>query len=361
MRKGRILHAGGRASGGLSHGRTKAFTLVELLVIMVLIALLAAILLPYLAQTVELAYRTMCQRNLRCLADALHTSEGEDATLPSPSGWVKVAAGRASKEILFCKADKREKPEVSTTGIEELYILQYHTNSKTNWDASFLTSILDGGGPAVNDPQIWAWYPAGGVHDTPKGEEWPPSYLPDLADNQAFIGVDNDSAIRITFGADILIECWEPPHKQYSRHWLMTGKGTPVHPLPDGASPDDEDDAELLRMWSRDFQQIDPRSPLRIGGAVHASYGMNGRIKPRKWGPQQFMLMDANNTYLDVDGEGNLETIWEGESGVAPRHYIGRRREVNVVCCDSSVRAMTLLELKREFDAITPRNRWNRR
>ena len=212
---------------------------------------------------------------------------------------------------------------------------------------SFLPSILGGGGATVSDPQIWAIYPAGGINDTPIADAdrpWTPGSIPDLAENQAFIGVDNDSAIRITFEEGrVLIECWTPIDKEYSRHWLMQGAGTPVSPLAEGQSPDDEDDREQLRMWSRDYQQIDPRSPYGIALSSRTSYGMNGLIEATNWGPGQFLLMDANQTRIDI-GTPNYEDILE--EVIQPRH-LGK---ANVTTVDGSVRPMSLLELEQEMD-----------
>lgn len=337
--------------------RGRGFTLVELVVVVSVIAAMVAILVPYFTQVFEITYSTMCQRNLKGLSDTLHTSQNPDMTVPTPASWVGTVVGRGGRELLRCLKGGTVTEVSHTIGMEalqDIYILQYHTASHSDWDASFLPSVLGAGGPAITDPQIWAWYPAGGVHDTPKGEDWPASYLPNLKENQAFIGVDNDSAILITFNrTEIIFECWEPPHKQYSRHWVMQGAGTPVHPLGEGQSPDDEDDKELLRMWSRDFQKIDPRSPFGLTCyAGDASYGMNGLIEATKWRPGQLMLMDANETIIDI-GTGNLEDIME--EVIAPRHM----GKVNVVTVGGSVTSMTLLELEQEMEKRD--NRWRSR
>jgi prepilin-type N-terminal cleavage/methylation domain-containing protein len=341
---------------------SKAFTLVELVVVVSVIAVLVTILVPYFSQVFEITYSTMCQHNLKGLSDILHTSENPDMTVPTPGSWVGTVVGRGGRDLLRClkggTATEEISHEVGMDALQDVYILQYHTSSQSDWDASFLPSILGAGGPAVDDPQVWAWYPAGGVHDAPKGEEWPAAYLPNFEEmrqkNQAFIGVDNDSGVLITFKrTEIIFECWEPPDKNYSRHWLMQGAGTPVHPLSDGQSPDDEDDKELLRMWSRDFQKIDARCPFGFSCIVgDASYGMNGLIEAANWRPGQLMLMDANETVIDI-GTGNFEDILE--EVVAPRHM----GKVNVVTVGGSVTSMTLLELEQEMEE--PDNRWRNR
>jgi hypothetical protein len=319
--------------------------------VIAVVALLVAIIVPYFGQIFEVAYKTMCQRNLKGLADTLHTSENPDMTVPSPDSWVGVAIGRGAEEILHCVNDHVERagsPKKGLEALEDFYILQYHTSSTNNRDTSFIPSILGAGGPAVQDNQIWSWYPAGGIHDSPKGETWPQQYLPDIKDNQAFIGVDNDSAMMITFGPTILLETWEPPPNNmggagHSRHWVMEGPGTPRYPLPHHETPEDDDDAEILHMFSLHYVQHDPRSPYGIKASAGASYGMNGLIDPRRWRPGQLMLMDANETRIDV-GTRNYEDIME--EVVLPRH-LGK---VNTVTVGGSVNTMSLMELEQELD-----------
>lgn len=63
-------------------GSGKAFTLVELLVVIALIAILAALLLPALARGKALAKRAYCQNNLRQLGLGLNMYAGDHAKFP---------------------------------------------------------------------------------------------------------------------------------------------------------------------------------------------------------------------------------------------------------------------------------------
>ena len=64
--------------------RKKAFTLVELLVVISIIAMLMAILLPSLGRAREQAERTVCMANLRSIGQGLHTyaNDNDDRLVP---------------------------------------------------------------------------------------------------------------------------------------------------------------------------------------------------------------------------------------------------------------------------------------
>ncbi len=338
-----VTHVGVGRKGG--RRGAPGFTLTELMVVVGVLALLAAMLLPYFHSVYAVMRKTSCQQNLHRISQALHT--GETTTLATGYSWPGRAVANASPEILFCMEDATPRNYIDPQfaleqGLADFYILQYHTNSTGNYDCSFLKDLL--AGAPVSDPQIWAIYPAGGVDQTPLGESWPDGSIPEVADNQAFIGIDNDSSVLITFGTTVRFEptlpgCYPAGH---SRHWVMKGEGTPLNPLPMGGSPEDEDDKVIVHLWGVDnSEELAPAVEYVIGSP--SSYGINALVGEKTWRPDQIMLMDAGDLVVDPE-----EYTWDElrEDIIRPRHM----GKANVVTCGGSVKAMTLDELEIEYE-----------
>jgi len=92
-------------------GHRKAFTLVELLVVIAVIGVLAALLLPALARGKELGRRTACASNLRqlVLATALYANDHEDQLPPRKltGGWpTQLKAAYDNPGILVCPNER---------------------------------------------------------------------------------------------------------------------------------------------------------------------------------------------------------------------------------------------------------------
>jgi len=352
----------GGAAGGERRGvaRRGAFTLVELMVVVSILALLVAILLPVFGRVFEVARDARCKNNLEKIAQALHASSnqnigvgstGGSLQIPTRAAWYNkvLAVTNNSAELLYCLSDERDAADLGQielaldTILKDVYVLQFHTGSTSSYDCSFITDLM--AGRPVSDPQVWAIYPAGNRYDAPKGEHWPAELIPDVQDNQIWIGIDNDAAVLFTF-ADTYIEIrpMDSTSHQYSRHWIMKGKGTPVHPLPGGVEPEDEDDTMLCHLWGWHVQSLD--SPVIISNTPPSSYGINSLLEQKRWDPAELYIMDANEVVVDV--------LKSELDDVRDRHYKRNRNgeivgKVNTVTVDGSVRTYTLEELQKEF------------
>lgn len=348
------------------------FTLVELLVVISIIVILVAVLLPTFRQAREIAHNATCQSNLNKIGTGMAThTANHNRSMPRPLGWIGAMASQGLGDVLVCpKDDVEEDPEDAS--LEDVYILQYPSQQKHTYFASYLSQALDSG--TVSDQQLRVWYPAKGMNNLP--EKWVSNgYVPDsLDENQAFVGLGNhfilSCGVLITFnGREIEVTSW--PNSEASggdnaggsRHWLMRGPGTPLSPLPlDADSAADEDDEELLRLWSPSAvprYTMDPRSPLTLGRET-ASYGMNAMVQGRDWSSRQILVTDACETVINV-GSGNNED--DLEEVLQPRHFRTDPDDpysgtLNVLTADGSVRSRTLDELQREYDE-SGHGRWN--
>ena len=124
--------------------RAKAFTLVELLVVIAVIALLMAILLPALQRVKRMAKAVVCQSNLRQwgLWYSMYTSDYDDKFFGYQGGgigssdWVGVMRPyyKDSNDVLLCPMAMKHKCERHA---EENYGgLYYHPGNKfSSWAA----------------------------------------------------------------------------------------------------------------------------------------------------------------------------------------------------------------------------------
>lgn len=353
------------AGGGRRRG---AFTLVELLTVMVVLSLLAAILLPSLNQAFELAYATLCRRNLKCLAQTMHgNSPDNPLTLPETTSWTHYAVQYGSAELLRCAKDDREFAN-EPVDLSDVYILQY--NHAHQWEAASVQAMIDwmNGGSTAVDPgsQIWVMSnrpSSNGFHAfnalVPDIVSRRPNlcsrWLPDPAtvpDNQYIILVYDDCGIRVVFEDLVTIHSIDGEKDGVhssgsgfycnSSHYLVKGQITSL----DNSKPDPEDACPTVKTLQHltGANYVDIVDPPVVLGGPRASYGMNGQIEPGKFGPQQLMLMDADRTELDM-----LQADWFDH--VRARH-LGK---VNVTDVSGAVCTMTPERLLDEYRLLLRR------
>jgi prepilin-type N-terminal cleavage/methylation domain-containing protein len=313
--------------------RPRAFTLIELVVVISVVALLVTILLPSMGLTFELAYATMCRSNLQKLGQAMQGGSMQTPlSVPTGSAWTSAAVSYGSKDLLLCPKDD-EEPEVTMDSLEDYYLLQSHGGGNTWW-VSNVAAILGVGEGVIQDRQIY------------RDEDIPPApvphhgnhpcwcYVPVRKENQKLISITDEGTILITFEAmririDSIVGCGVTHCG--SDHWLMKGHCT------DGARSLQEDEV-IMRLGGNSYREVDPNSPYYIEVASTASYGINELIESKRFGPQQLMLMDARAVVIPVGEAAWMECV-------ADRH-LGK---VNVVTAGGNVRAITKAELQDEY------------
>lgn len=126
----------------MSAGRRKrAFTLVELLVVMAIIALLAAMLMPALSRAREQARRTTCRNNLRQFYTARVQYEME-CRIEAP--WLSSLYPKynQAKELYICPSDYDEgkaggKPDEQTDQFKETDDLPSNKTGEADYDEGY--------------------------------------------------------------------------------------------------------------------------------------------------------------------------------------------------------------------------------
>ena len=242
--------------------RRRAFTLVELLVVVAIIALLIALLTPSVGLTRRYAKRSICQGHLKQLWTTLQDNAGRGTLKrPTPYTWIEFVIQREAQQALRCPEDEVETSSAAVLSNITLY--QIHTGGEEWWYP--LNDILDN----EADPgmfQCGTYRPSPNVLEIRFGAN--PLSSPNLADTQAHSG------LRMVFGKTIRLESignCPRQHNCISEMWVYRGN------------------EEIMRLQGQHYPTVDP--PVTLTG-IPVSYGLNRLVGQIVAPPGQLMLLD---------------------------------------------------------------------
>lgn len=322
------------------------FTLVELLVVISLILLLLAIVAPSVSGIVERGKASICGNNLHQLATMLHVDTGSGPpTMPTAGTWCGYVIDHDGRDVLRCPSDDGETV-VDQTGLAEIYIVQNCTLFTNVQEAINLGRSLEDKQILVDPPGI------AGDHG------WNP---PDPGPDQVLICIDDDAAIMISFGDNIIIESLDPPGdggRCGSDHWIV---------IDDGSANWRSQIESVLRSVRRTAISAaktgDSRVVMRLTGQYYAdiidppytvgrqdtSYGMSTAVRNTAPRAGQLMLVEYDSSVVHVSG--NFVNL---DRSLRPRH----NGKANYATTGGRVDSLTVEELEWQFDGSVDRGIW---
>lgn len=286
------------------HGR-RAFTLVELLIVIGMIALILAILLPTVSRARASARIVTCTANLRQIDNAIRawTLKYNDARLPGQT-WptsvhVMIGDPTTTERILACP-DAPPFYTVSTTVVPE--------------GTDLPATLADIGKMNGGHPATW-------VQINPN--KWTATQLyHKSATNQSI----QYEFTRVTGNSWLAMPTYIFPNK-------FKGVGPP-HAL---GSQYDNKTYTNVQVGQTYLITGPPITPVTTYTNYDASsYGINNQLaNVKSYTPGRVLIMDYNKTTIDVDTDATAVFL-------KGRHY---NKQHNVLCTDGSIRLMNVKEL----------------
>jgi len=131
---------------------TPAFTLLELLVVILIIAILAGLLLSALAKAKEEGRRANCISNLRQLTLCWEMYADDNQGLLAPNNWIDYAGagGGFNQNVSWCNGDALT--DTTTSNIQAGLLFPYNTSSGIYHCPSDVSTIVDANGNVL--PQL---------------------------------------------------------------------------------------------------------------------------------------------------------------------------------------------------------------
>jgi prepilin-type N-terminal cleavage/methylation domain-containing protein/prepilin-type processing-associated H-X9-DG protein len=169
----------------VASGKTRGFTLIEVLVVVAIIALLVAVLLPALSRARESARATVCGHHIRLITQTglIWMTEAKKNAVPAHRGWAPSVFKYMSyqAEPFRCPSDNPPVPIVPmfisqyragfdypTVATDSGFFLRYPADSQGQYRLGFETQALDGTGNDAdyNDATVYIAPEADGKYAT---------------------------------------------------------------------------------------------------------------------------------------------------------------------------------------------------
>lgn len=330
--------------------RARAFTLVELLVVISIIVILMAILVPSIRGFMERGYDATCKANLHSLGQMMH-DKGPDGqrTIPNSPYWMSSVGAVGVQDILRCPMGHFE-----AVGGSGAVVLDDITTISPPPSLIFNT--------VESDTTIHGFYEQ-------QGYVLPSDVTVDISQPGRYD--DNYNATTAVIPAGTVVDCyylWFDPvgsssQTVYDRSVTLPGEILGVicksnslhdsdaalgmagveypHPPADGAGARGyENGAEQVTLtedmrtfYIHKFHSTFPGEQTRIltvPSETSGSYAANPLIEPETPRLGQIMLLEYSSSLVDLSDAG------EHAAALQPRHF----GKINVLFVDGSVKAL---------------------
>ncbi len=322
-----------RLKSAMDQSQRKAFTLVELLVVITIIGMLMALLLPAVQEARSSARQATCASNQRQLGIAfahLRSKEGTSALAGLPSRWVGAFTPYLAGEfgVLVCPED--EEPGEAAGSFEGVFVVQAQGGSMSNLDFSPLTAMLAGDNSAIPDPQLCYNY-EGTRTGYLASSDWTffeSQVGGSVGPKQLLVCLDNDAGCFFDLSTTpATVQALVPVQEGHSDHWV--GQAASDDAI--GSNPNWLTDEVIIQLTgTRQHSSVMDKTPHPVGGGGASSFGMN-KYTSAKSKAHHILLIEYDKTFVDVDAD--VFTDW-----YAPRHH----GVANTLYLDGSVRKRTI-------------------